>query len=263
MPLGQRKAGDPSPLSFFLLVGMMYLLEMIINLTIQTTIPAIGTNRMHSLPSVLLSMYGIFSCQMAYTEKWNKIKSAFAQCGAVDERVIDLLAGLGNMPLSESAEKVKEAMGVVRTYVTRVHAVVADAEKKRGFLIVKSASGAKDALYRAVEGVRDAMDAVKRTSKEMAESSSADPDAIPIPNVKDAAECVSIVMDAMKKADGAANSASAVVALATEEALRAVNNAPDMTARMEARDQCRASVSPLMIIIVVFLPYISLSFVGI
>lgn len=176
---------------------------------------------------------------MANTEKWNKIKSAFAECEAVDERVVDLLAGLGNMPLSESAEKVKEAMDVVRTYVTGVHAVVADAEKERGFTMVKHASEAKDALYRAVEGLRGAMDVARCASKEMAEGFKSD--------VKDAAKCVSIVSAAMTKADGAANSALAVVALATEEAMMAVNNAPDWTARMEAKGSCRSSVSPLLI----------------
>lgn len=186
-----------------------------------------------------------FTHQMANTEKRNKIKSAFAECEAVDERVIDLLAGLGNMPLSESAEKVKEAMGVVRTYITGVHAVVADAEKERGFTIVNHASEAKDALFRAVEGVRSAMDIVKCAN--MADSD-ADSDTDPKDgfksDVKHAAKCVSIVSAAMTKADGAANSALAVVALATEEATRAVNNAPDWTARMEAKGSYRSSGSP-------------------
>lgn len=193
-------------------------------------------------------------------KKWKKIRAAISGSEAVDEEVEDLLVGMGRKPLSEAAEKVKEAVGVVQAYVTGVHAVVADAQDAGASAMRKRSSKAKDDLYAAVEGLRGAIAAeeVKRQDltvswdeiKKEPDFSSQDPGATLNPedgfksHVKDAAEHVSSVSDALKKADGAANSAMAVVALATKQATNAVDEAPDAEARMAARRAYRKSVSP-------------------
>lgn len=65
------------------------------------------------------------------------------------------------------------------------------------------------------------MDIVKCSIRSMADSSSTDSDNDGFKSdVKHAAECVSRISAAMTKADGAANSALAVVALATKDATK-------------------------------------------
>ena len=211
--------------------------------------------------------------QMANMEKdmsrnWNKIRAVVSECGVVDGKVVDLLVGLGKMPLSEAAEKVKEATGVVQTYVTEAQAVVAEAEREGEGAIVNQASGAKDDLYDAVEELRGALADVREwptwgkiknldvyhlpvfsDDSDDADSGS-DPDGDFKSDVKGfkthvklAAKHVSSVSDAMKKVDSAANSALAVVALATREATRAVDEAPDRAARRAKMRSFRSSVS--------------------
>ena len=202
---------------------------------------------------------------MANTEKemslkWEKIRSAVSECEAVDQQVVDLCRGARKMPLSEAAERVKEAVGVVRTYVTGVHAVVAAAKSCEEFTIVDQASEAKDDLYAAIEGLRGVIAEVKDEGltstwddikeQQLPDFSSDGSDTADAglkdgfqSQVKCAAEHVSSVSDAMKEADGAANSALAVVALAKREATRAVDEALDGTALRAARRCFRRSVS--------------------
>ena len=54
------------------------------------------------------------------SRNWNKIRAVVSECGVVDGKVVDLLVGLGKMPLSEAAEKVKEATGVVGVSLPKV-----------------------------------------------------------------------------------------------------------------------------------------------
>lgn len=169
--------------------------------------------------------------------KWENVRIALSDREAVDEQVIDLVAGLGNMPLSTASAKVKEVVVLVEKYATGVDVAVAEAKNPEKDTMVEQASYAKDNLYRALEGVKEALGehGIKRddTWEKIRDIISyGDDDNSPEKNFEHYVNCAEThaaqVSKAVIEANGAANKALAVVALA----IQAVEEAPDEAERV-------------------------------
>lgn len=199
---------------------------------------------------------------------WKRVEDKMSTSSAVDEKVVDLLAGFGNKSLGEAAAKVKQAVDVVGAYVTDVQAAIAYAEEAHAEKdsITESATAAKDGLSAAVEYLRDAMVMVSVPSWDKCSDGLPPPSASDDPDgseweallggppdkrleghLKDAHEHVSTVSKAIKKADQAANSALAVVALAEGKARIVVDEALTTRVKLAKRGSFRQSVSCIVL----------------